>query len=65
MKLKEYLARIKETKRGKPERVKEALEVYIELWDKALRNGTVSESDEVDAALSKVEKAGGLYRAGG
>ena len=63
MAVKEYLAKLRETKKGKPAHVKEALEVYIELWDKVVKNGTVSEGDDVDVALSKIDKAGGLYQA--
>ena len=60
MSVKEYLTQLKATKKGKPAQIKEALEIYIELWDKAVRNGTVGEGDEIAAALSKIDKAGGL-----
>ncbi|HUI00317.1 MAG TPA: hypothetical protein VLU99_02815 [Nitrososphaerales archaeon] len=61
--LRDYLAKLRETKKGKPPHVREALEVYIDLWDKAVEKGTVSEGDEVDVALSKIDRAGGLYQA--
>jgi len=61
--VREYVARLRETKKGKPPHVKEALDIYIELWDKVVKNGTVSEADDVDVALSKIDKAGGLYQA--
>jgi len=63
MSLKGYLAQLKDTKKGKPSQIKEALEIYIELWEKAIKNGTVSEGDDIDLALAKVDQAGGLYRA--
>jgi hypothetical protein len=37
----------------------------MELWDKVIENGTVSKDDEVAVALSKLDKAGGLYEASG
>jgi len=63
--LKGYLDQLKETKKGKPPQIKEALGIYIELWEKAIENGTVSEGDEIDLALSKIDNAGGLYQAAG
>jgi hypothetical protein len=59
----EYLAQLEETKKGKPPQVKDALGVYIELWDRAVKNGVVAEGDEMGVALSKIDEAGGLYRA--
>ena len=43
--------------------IREALVIYVELWDKAVKNGKVSEGDEIDVALSKIDRAGGLYLA--
>ena len=37
----------------------------MELWDKVIQNGTVSDEDEVALALSKIDQAGGLYEAAG
>ncbi len=45
--------------------MKEGLEIYVDLWKKAIELGVVSESDRVDVALEKVDKAGGLYVATG
>lgn len=59
----EYLEALKETKKGKPPQVRDALDVYVELWNKVIENGTVSEDDEVSRALSKLEEVGGLYKA--
>jgi hypothetical protein len=61
--VKEYLAQLRETKKGKPPQIKDALDIYIELWDRVVKNGTVAEGDEIDVALSKIDKAGGLYQA--
>ncbi len=63
MLVREYLDQLKKTKKGKPQQIREALDIYIELWEKVIEKGTVSESDEIDAALSKIDEAGGLYQA--
>jgi uncharacterized membrane protein len=63
MVVREYLDQLKAAKKGKPQQIKEALDIYIELWEKAIRNGTVSEGDVIDVALSKIDGAGGLYQA--
>ncbi|MGH9917648.1 MAG: hypothetical protein ACRD6W_02065 [Nitrososphaerales archaeon] len=63
MVVRQYLDQLKETKKGKPPQIREALEIYVEMWDKVIKNGTVSEDDEVALALSKIDKAGGLYEA--
>jgi hypothetical protein len=65
MVVKEYLKQLKMTKKGKPAQIRDALDIYMELWDKVIKNGTVSEDDEVAEALSKLDKAGGLYEAAG
>ncbi|MDG6910828.1 MAG: hypothetical protein JRN18_00570 [Nitrososphaerota archaeon] len=63
--VRDYLRQLEGTKAGKNEQVKEGLETFIALWEKAIENGVVSDTDSVDAALAKLEKAGGLYRAAG
>lgn len=65
MVVREYLDQLKETRKGKPPQIRDALDIYVEMWDKVIKNGTVSEDDEVALALSKIDKAGGLYEAGG
>lgn len=65
MVVKEYLDQLKETRKGKPAQIREALDIYVEMWDRVIKNGTVSEQDEVALALSKIDKAGGLYEAAG
>jgi len=65
MVVKEYLDQLKQTKKGKPPQIRDALDIYVEMWDKVIKNGTVSEDDEVALALSKIDKAGGLYEAAG
>jgi hypothetical protein len=60
-----YLEELEKTKEDRTEQVKEGLEMYIDLWEKAIERGVVVESDEVDNALVKIEKAGGLYKAAG
>lgn len=63
MLVREYLRQLKETKKGKPSQIRDALEIYIELWDDVIKKGTVSEDDEVGLALAKLDKAGGLQQA--
>ena len=59
----DYLRELEETKDGREPQVKEGLEIYIELWRKAIERGVVSEGDQVDEALTKIEDKGGLYKA--
>jgi len=63
MVVKEYIEQLRETRKGKPPQVRDALDIYLELWDKVIKNGTVSQEDEVAAALAKLDEAGGLYEA--
>ena len=63
MVVKDYIGQLKQTRKGKPPQIREALDIYLDLWDKAIKNRIVSEEDEVAEALAKVEKAGGLYEA--
>ncbi len=65
MAVKEYLEQIKETRKGKPPQIRDALDIYVEMWEKVIQNGTVSEEDGVALALAKIDKAGGLYEAAG
>ena len=63
--LRGYLSELEKTKAGKDQQVKEGLEIFIGLWKRALEKGVVVESDTIDAALSKIEEAGGLYQVAG
>ena len=58
-----YLRDLETGKEEKPDQVKQGIEVYIELWRKAVSLGVVSGSDEIGVALEKIESKGGLYRA--
>jgi hypothetical protein len=60
-----YIDELEKTKEGRPEQVKEGLEIYIDLWEKVIERGVVEETDQVDSALTKIEKEGGLYAAAG
>ena len=60
-----YIDELERTKEDRPEQVKEGLEIYINLWERAIERGVVEETDGVDAALTKIEKEGGLYAAAG
>jgi hypothetical protein len=61
--LSEYLAELERNKDEKPDQVREGIEIYLELWKKAVGNGVVLPSDDIGAALAKVEGKGGLYKA--
>jgi hypothetical protein len=61
----DYLRELEDTKSSRDDQVKEGLEIYVELWRKAVERGVVAESDGVDEALAKIEAAGGLYKAAG
>lgn len=61
--MKEYLEELERTKGDRTEQVKEGLEMYIDLWRRALERGVVVEGDRVDEALAKIDSAGGLYKA--
>jgi hypothetical protein len=58
-----YLKELRETRKDKPEQIKEALEIYVELWEDVIERGIVAEDDDMDSALSKIEARGGLYKA--
>lgn len=59
----EYLRELERSKKGKPDQIREALDVYIELWRKTIEKGVVSGTDGIDEALAKIDRAGGLYTA--
>lgn len=59
----EYIRELESTIEGRPEQVKQGLEIYIDLWKKAVENGAISMTDDVETALQKIEGKGGLYRA--
>jgi len=61
--LEEYLRELESKSEGKPDQVKEGIALYLELWRKVMNRGVVRPSDEIDAAVGKVEEAGGLYEA--
>jgi len=63
--VRDYLEELARTKDERSEQVKEGLEIYIDLWKRAIEKGVVAESDTVDDALAKIEKEGGLYEAAG
>jgi hypothetical protein len=61
--VRDYLMELEKTKGGREAQVKEGLEIYIDLWRRAIDKGVVGELDMVDEALEKIEKKGGLYKA--
>ena len=63
--VRDYLRQLERTKVGKDGQVKEGLETFIGLWEKAIENMVIGEADSIEVALAKLEKAGGLYRAVG
>jgi len=60
-----YIDELERSKEGRPEQVRDGLEIYIGLWEKAIARGVVEETDGVDRALAKIEEEGGLYAAAG
>ncbi|GEM_PF-1245532 len=60
-----YVDELERSKEGRTEQVKEGLEIYIELWEKAIERGAIDETDAVDKALEKIDELGGLYSAAG
>jgi len=61
--VREYLSELRETKKDKPGQIRDALDIYLELWESVMDRGVVGGDDTIDEALSKVEAKGGLYRA--
>ena len=60
-----YMDELKRTKNDRPAQVKEGLEIYLDLWEKAIERVVVEETDGVESALAKIEKEGGLHAAAG
>ena len=61
----QYLRELRESKKDKPQQVKEALQIYIDLWEKVIGKRVVDSEDDIETALSKIDKQGGLYEAAG
>ncbi|HLQ21144.1 MAG TPA: hypothetical protein VK127_02430 [Nitrososphaerales archaeon] len=59
----EYLKELGDAKRDKPSQIKEALQIYIDLWKKTVEKGVVQLTDDIETALTKIDKQGGLYLA--
>lgn len=59
----QYLSELRQNKKEKPKEVRDALEIYIELWESAIKNGKVGREDEIGDAVAKVDASGGLYQA--
>jgi hypothetical protein len=57
----EYLKELGEAKRDKPPQIKEALQIYIDLWKKTVEKGVVQLTDDIETALTKIDNQGGLY----
>jgi hypothetical protein len=61
--VREYLKELNEAKKEKPNQIKEAIDIYIDLWKKTIEKGIVDPTDDIDTALSKIDEKGGLYQA--
>lgn len=57
----QYLKELRASKAEKPRQVKDALELYIDLWEKTIEKGVVAVEDDIEEALAKIDGAGGLY----
>ena len=58
----DYIEELERNKNGKPDQVRDGIEIYLELWKKAIERGAILPSDEIGQALAKVEEKGGLYK---
>ncbi len=58
-----YLEELEKNKAERPEQIRDAIDIYIELWKKALEKGLVKSSDDIGDALAKIDEKGGLYKA--
>jgi hypothetical protein len=56
-----YLQKLERSKEGKPEQIRDAIDIYLGLWRNAIEKGVISAKDDVESALEKIESAGGLY----
>jgi hypothetical protein len=61
--LEEYLKELEKNKKDKPEQVRDALDIYLDLWKKAISKGIVAPGDQIEKALAKIDESGGLYKA--
>ena len=59
----EYLKELGDSKRDKPAQIRDALQIYIDLWKKTIEKGIVQRSDDIETALTKIDNQGGLYLA--
>ena len=59
----DYLKELGDAKREKPPQIKDALQIYIDLWKKTVEKGIVQLTDDIETALTKIDKQGGLYLA--
>jgi hypothetical protein len=60
-----YLEELEKNKEGRTDQVRDGIDIYIDLWNRAFAKGIVSPSDAIDKALAKLEAVGGLYKAAG
>ena len=58
-----YLKELRQTKKEKPDQIREALEIYIQLWESVIGKGLIRSEDTIDEALKKIDANGGLYHA--
>jgi hypothetical protein len=58
-----YLKELRKTRKEKPDQVREALEIYVQLWESVIRKGIISPDDDIGEALKKIDAIGGLYQA--
>ena len=49
-----YLKELRKTRKEKPDQVREALEIYVQLWESVIRKGIISPDDDIGEALGAV-----------
>jgi hypothetical protein len=59
----EYLKELSKSKDEKPPQVKQGLEIFLDMWETVLQKGIVKRDDDIESALAKLDRLGGLYRA--
>ena len=59
----EYIDQLEGKKQEKPDQVREGIEIYVGLWKSAVDRGVVARSDDLEEALEKIDRVGGLRAA--
>lgn len=58
--VREYLDELEDSRKDKSDQVRDALDIYVDMWRKAIERGVIEPGDEIGAALAKIDELGGL-----